>query len=167
MSSSGFGPAGRRVPAVALERMADDPVLLLEGPRSVGKSTLLREIANLRGARILDLDDLATRDAVAADPGTMIVGDQPVCIDEYQKAPVVLDAIKAELNPGATPGRFVLTGSTRHDSLPRAAQALTGRLRATTGLQARTLQGKCPPMAIPACSVPRTRSAQDESARPA
>ena len=119
---------GRRVLAVALERMADDPVLLLEGPRSVGKSTLLREIAGLRGARILDLDDLATRDAVAADPGTMIAGDQPVCIDEYQKAPVVLDAIKAELNRGATPGRFVLTGSTRHDSLPPAAQALTGRL---------------------------------------
>ena len=78
-----------------MERMADDPVLLLEGPRSVGKSTLLHEIAALRGARILDLDDLATRDAVAADPGTMIAGDQPVCIDEYQKAPVVLDAIKA------------------------------------------------------------------------
>ena len=58
----------------------------------------------------------------------MIAGDQPVCIDEYQKAPVVLDAIKAELNRGATPGRFVLTGSTRHDSLPPAAQALTGRL---------------------------------------
>lgn len=109
---------GRRVLAVAMERMADDPVLLLEGPRSVGKSTLLREIADLRGARILDLDDVATRDAVAADPGTMIAGDQPVCIDEYQKAPVVLDAIKAELNRGATPGRFVLTGSTRHDSLP-------------------------------------------------
>lgn len=118
----------RRVLTVALERMADDPVLLLEGPRSVGKSTLLHQIAAQRGARILDLDDLATRDAVAADPATMIAGDQPLCIDEYQKAPQVLDAIKAELNRGATAGRFVLTGSTRHDSLPPAAQALTGRL---------------------------------------
>jgi len=122
------GLVERQVLGVALDRMADDPVLLLEGPRSVGKSTLLRRIAAARRARILDLDDLATRDAVAADPATMIAGDQCVCIDEYQKAPVVLDAIKAELNRGAIPGRFVLTGSTRHDSLPPAAQALTGRL---------------------------------------
>jgi predicted AAA+ superfamily ATPase len=51
-----------------------------------------------------------------------------VLIDEYQKAPEVLEAIKAELNKATTPGRFVLTGSTRHDALPGAAQALTGRL---------------------------------------
>jgi len=63
-----------------------------------------------------------------ADPATQIAGDQLVCIDEYQKAPLVLDAIKAELNRGTTPGRFVLTGSASHESLPGAAQALTGRL---------------------------------------
>jgi hypothetical protein len=51
-----------------------------------------------------------------------------VLIDEYQKAPEVLEAIKAELNTATLPGRFVLTGSTRHDALPGAAQALTGRL---------------------------------------
>lgn len=50
--------------------MVDDPVVLLEGPRSVGKSTLLQAIAAERGARVLDLDDLATCDAVAADPAT-------------------------------------------------------------------------------------------------
>lgn len=122
------GKVTRRVLAVALERMVDDPVVLLEGPRSVGKSTLLREIADRCGGRVLDLDDLATRDAVAVDPATLIAGDHTVCIDEYQKAPVVLDAIKAELNQNSRPGRFVLTGSTRHDVLPRAAQALTGRL---------------------------------------
>ena len=94
---------------LALERMVDDPVVL-------------------RGARMIDLDDVATRDAVAADPATFVAGDRTVCIDEYQKAPVVLDAIKAELNRGSGPGRFVLTGSTRHDALPAAAQALTGRL---------------------------------------
>ena len=51
-----------------------------------------------------------------------------VLIDEYQKAPEVLEAIKAELNKATIPGRFVLTGSTRYDALPGAAQALTGRL---------------------------------------
>lgn len=58
----------------------------------------------------------------------VVAGAEPVCIDEYQKAPLVLDAIKSELNIDGRPGRFVLTGSTRHDMLPTAAQSLTGRL---------------------------------------
>ena len=53
-------------------------------------------------------------------------------MDEYQKAPIVLDAMKSALNRDARPGRFVLAGSTRHDSLPAAAQALTGRLSRLT-----------------------------------
>ncbi len=118
----------RRVLPVALARLGEDPVVLLEGPRAVGKSTLLGQIAAVTDAVVLDLDDPATRDAVAADPATFVAGDQPVCVDEYQKAPEVLDAIKAELNRDGRPGRFVLTGSTRHDALPVAAQALTGRL---------------------------------------
>jgi hypothetical protein len=122
----------RRVLPLALERLADDPVLLLEGPRSVGKSTLLRQIAKRCAATLLDLDDPATRDAVTADPASFVGGSAPVCVDEYQKAPVVLDAIKAELNRASRPGRFVLTGSTRHDALPAAAQALTGRLSRLT-----------------------------------
>jgi predicted AAA+ superfamily ATPase len=69
---------------------------------------------------------------VAADPGPFVAGDQPVFVDEYQKAPIVLDAIKAELNVSGRAGRFALTGSTRHDSLPPAAQALTGRLARLT-----------------------------------
>ena len=126
------GLVERRVLPVATERLRDDPVVLLEGPRSVGKSTLLQELARTMGAAVLDLDVPATRDAVAADPSTFVAGTEPVCIDEYQKAPVVLDAIKAELNQDSRPGRFVLTGSTRHDSLPAAAQALTGRLSRLT-----------------------------------
>lgn len=52
-----------------------------------------------------------------------------VCVDEYQRAPVVLDAIKAELNRFTRPARFNITGSARHESLPAAAQAVTGRLQ--------------------------------------
>lgn len=118
----------RRVLPIALQWMRDDPVLLLEGPRSVGKSTLLREIASATDGILVDLDDPGVRDAVTADPALFVQGDQLVCIDEHQKAPIVLDAIKAELNRRTTPGRFVLAGSARHDTLPAAAQALTGRL---------------------------------------
>lgn len=122
------GIVPRRIEAVALDRFREESVLLLQGPRSVGKSTLLRHLADETGARLLDLDDVATRDAVASDPATFVGGSEPVCIDEYQHVPLILDAIKAELNRDGRPGRFVLTGSARHESLPAAAQALTGRL---------------------------------------
>jgi predicted AAA+ superfamily ATPase len=108
--------------------MAEEPVVLVQGPRSVGKSTLLRALAATVRAEIVDLDDVAVRDAVARDPGMFVAGPSPVCVDEYQHVPLVLDAIKAELNRDGGPGRFVLTGSARHEALPRAAQALTGRL---------------------------------------
>ncbi len=81
---------------------------------------------------MLDLDDLATRNAVRADPDLAVIGSGPVGIDEYQKVPAVLDVIKAEMNKGAAPGRFILAGSTRHDALPPATQALTGRLERIT-----------------------------------
>lgn len=102
--------------------------MLLQGPRSVGKSTLLRHLARDTGAEVIDLDDVAVREAVARDPGTFLAGPTPICVDEYQHVPLVLDAIKAELNRDSRPGRFVLTGSARHEALPRATQALTGRL---------------------------------------
>lgn len=122
----------RRVQELVRERMADEPVIVLEGPRAVGKSTLMRELARDAEADVIDLDDPATRDAVASDPATFMSGPAPVFVDEYQKAPALLDSVKYELNRDATPGRFVLTGSTRHDSLPSAAQALTGRLHKMT-----------------------------------
>ena len=119
----------RRIYDIALERQRESPVVLLEGPRAVGKSTLLRQLADQLGGHLLDLDDLDTRAAVSSDPATMIDSDGRVLIDEYQHAPVVLDAIKAKLNTSSRPGQFVLTGPARHEALPRAAQALTGRLQ--------------------------------------
>lgn len=120
----------RRALGLTKLRMLDEPVILLEGPRSVGKSTLLRTIAAETNATVTDLDDLATRDAVTADPALFVRGDEVVFIDEYQKAPLVLDAIKAELNFDGSPGRFLLAGSTRYETMPLAAQSLTGRLHA-------------------------------------
>lgn len=113
---------------MVLERLGEEPVVALQGPRAVGKTTTLRSLASARGVEVVDLDDLPTRDAVAADPGTFVGGAPPVCIDEYQHVPEILDAIKAELNRDGSPGRFAITGSTRYDALPQAAQALTGRL---------------------------------------
>lgn len=118
----------RKVLPLVGERMQDEPVIILEGPRSVGKSTVLRAIAKEAGVEVLDLDDLATREAVERDPATFISAPSPVLIDEYQKVPVVLDAIMAELNRDTRPGRFLLTGSVKNEVLPAATQTLTGRV---------------------------------------
>src|SRR5665811_653446 len=111
----------------------EEPAIALHGPRSVGKTALLASFAASRGVPVLDLDDLAVRDTVLANPSLTINEHTPVCLDEYQRAPGVLDAIMARLNAeGTLPGTAVLTGSTRHDALPRTAQALTGRLHVMT-----------------------------------
>ena len=73
----------------------------------MGKSTLLQQLARELGADIVDLDDPALRDIAQADPGTLVAGPAPVCVDECQHVPGILDAIKAELNRDLRPGRFV------------------------------------------------------------
>lgn len=117
----------RRLQDVVRERMTTEPVIVLHGARSVGKSTLLAGLAADSGHDVTDLDDPLTREAVAAGPGFVIGAPGTVFIDEYQRVPDILDAIKAELNRDLRPGRFVLTGSTSYTTIPRAAQSLTGR----------------------------------------
>ncbi|HEX4094427.1 MAG TPA: ATP-binding protein [Trebonia sp.] len=122
------GLADRRLVDVAEARFAEEPVLVLNGPRTVGKSTLLDQLAGRLGRPVIDCDDPATRSAVRADPGRFVESAEPVLIDEYQHVPELLDAIKAQLNRNLRPGRYVLAGSTRYAAIPAAAQALTGRV---------------------------------------
>ena len=122
----------RRLAAIIEDRLTQEPAIGLLGARSVGKSTLLRSVADKAGTLVVDLDDLDQRASVAADPMLFARGPRPVCIDEFQHVPEVLDAIKAELNLALEPGRFVITGSTRYEGIPRAAQSLTGRLHLLT-----------------------------------
>ena len=102
-------------------------MVILTGPRTVGKSTLLAALAAEFGRAVIDFDRPDVRAAATADPGFLVSGPAPVLIDEFQHVPEILDAIKAELNQDGRPGRFVLTGSTRYTVLPQAAQSLTGR----------------------------------------
>ena len=122
------GLASRRLGRVVETRLAEEPVVILNGPRTVGKSTLLGELARHLGLTVIDCDDLATRAAVRSDPARFVEADHPVLIDEYQHVPELLDAIKAQLNRDLRPGRYVLAGSTRYTTMPEAAQALTGRV---------------------------------------
>ena len=120
----------RRLLPVVRERIAQTPVVLLEGPRSVGKSTLLAEIAaGTPEARLFDFDDAAVF-ALAKQNLSLITEEAlPVLVDEYQRIPAVLQSIKARLNKGTQFGMFVLAGSASYDSLPAGTQALTGRIQ--------------------------------------
>ncbi len=125
-------PLERRLEPVVRGLLEEEPVVAVHGARTVGKSTMVQALAASAGRSVVDLDDPETRDAVDASPSAFAAAEPPVFIDEYQHAPAILDAIKAELNRDLRPGRFVLTGSTRYSSLPTAAQSLTGRLHVVT-----------------------------------
>ncbi|MFF5226950.1 ATP-binding protein [Dactylosporangium sp. NPDC000521] len=128
MDAALTGLAERRLAAVLVDRLSEEPTVVLNGPRTVGKSTLLAGCARRLGRTVIDCDDPATRAAVRNDPGRFVEGPGPIFIDEFQHVPELLDAIKAELNRDLSSGRFVLAGSTRYSTLPQAGQSLTGRV---------------------------------------
>lgn len=112
-----------------LEALDDTRVVVVLGARQVGKSTLMQRIAvDSLGAAVLTLDDAATRGAAASDP-TGFIADHatPVVIDEVQRVPDLLLAIKARVDRDRQPGQYLLTGSANILTAPRIADALTGR----------------------------------------
>lgn len=124
----------RHVRRDVLEALADSRAVALLGARQVGKSTLVAEIASTEHpARLINLDDDATAGAARADP-TGFIADitGPVAIDEIQRAPELLPAIKRRLDANQTRGQFLLTGSANVLSLPTVADALPGRVEYLT-----------------------------------
>lgn len=119
----------RLIEAKVRDALADTPVVLLVGPRQAGKSTLVSMIAGKTSRRVLTLDDAPVLAAARADPAGFVAGlDGDVALDEVQRAPELLLAIKASVDRVRRPGRFLLTGSANVLTLPRVADALTGRV---------------------------------------
>ena len=109
--------------------LSDTPVVLLNGARQTGKTTLVRSFAEKTGARYFTLDDYATLALAAGDPAGFIRNlSGPVVIDEIQKAPELFPAIKLAVDKDRTPGRFMLTGSANVMTLPRLSESLAGRM---------------------------------------
>ncbi|MBO0803313.1 MAG: ATP-binding protein [Nocardiopsaceae bacterium] len=122
------GLAERRLTDVIERRLTEEPVIVVNGPRTVGKSTLLSELGQRTGRPVIDCDDPGTQAVVRNDPARFIESGSLVLIDEYQHVPELLNAIKAQLNKDLRPGQYLLAGSTRYATLPQASQALTGRV---------------------------------------
>jgi predicted AAA+ superfamily ATPase len=118
----------RRVTAA----LADTPVVLVNGPRQSGKTTLVRQVAAATGRRYLTLDDQGTLEAARADPQGFVRHLDTVVIDEVQRVPALLLALKWTVDQDRRPGRFLITGSADVMSLPGVADSLAGRIEVLT-----------------------------------
>ncbi len=111
----------------AKEALSDTPVVLIVGPRRAGKTTLVRKMAEA-GRTYITLDDQTVLDAARSDPTGFIRGLDHAVVDEIQRAPDMLLAIKKTVDEDYRPGRFLLTGSANVLTLPRVADSLAGRM---------------------------------------
>ncbi|MDQ7727770.1 ATP-binding protein [Halomonas sp. SpR8] len=109
------------------EALADTPVVLIVGPRRAGKTTLVRKMGEA-GRTYITLDDQTTLEAARSDPVGFIRGLGRATIDEIQRVPELLLAIKKAVDDDYGPGRFLLTGSANVLTLPRVADSLAGRM---------------------------------------
>jgi uncharacterized protein len=109
------------------EALSDTPVVLINGPRQSGKTTLVRHLASDQRP-YFTLDDVTTAEAARSDPQGFIGRLNGAVIDEVQRAPELLMAIKLAIDSDRRAGRFVLTGSADVLALPRVADSLAGRM---------------------------------------
>ena len=115
------------------DALADTPVVLLNGPRQAGKTTLAQSlIAAGYPATYLTLDDSSVLAAAADAPGFVAGLTGPVILDEIQHAPQLFPAIKASVDRDRRPGRFLLTGSANVLLLPKISESLAGRMEVLT-----------------------------------
>lgn len=137
--------------------LRDTRAVLISGPRQSGKTTLAEKLAG-NGVPFLTLDDQTTLDTARADPVGFVRGLDRAIIDEVQRAPELLLAIKRSVDTDKRSGRFLLTGSANLMALPKVADSLAGRMEILTLLPLaqselrerpvdfldRVLQGKAP-----------------------
>lgn len=124
----------RHVRPALQDALADTPAVMLVGARQTGKTTLVQALAaGPWRASYVTLDDLTVLEAATADPAGFVAGlGGPAVIDEIQKAPALLPAIKVAIDRDRRPGRFLLTGSADVLALPRVSESLAGRMEVVT-----------------------------------
>jgi predicted AAA+ superfamily ATPase len=116
----------RLVSSALRERLRVMPVVVVTGARQTGKSTLAEHL--LPGQRrYLSLDDLDVQDAAGRDPEALVGGSEPVTLDEVQRAPELLSAVKRAVDRKRTPGRFLVTGSANLLLMRQVSESLAGR----------------------------------------
>ena len=124
-ASSAWIPRGAQAPLA--QALQDSPVVCLVGPRQCGKSSLAQRHNSARP--YFTFDDSTLLSAAVADPAGFVAGLPPVVtLDEIQRVPGVLPAIKMSVDRDRRSGRFLLTGSADLLLLPAVSESLAGRM---------------------------------------
>lgn len=133
----------RHLTAKVSASLQDTPAVLVNGPRQCGKTTLVQQFARGTansisddqglqdpsiGMTYLTLDDPAVLEAARFDPVGLLRQLDRAIIDEVQRAPQLLLALKLSIDQDRRPGRFLLTGSANLLALPSIADSLAGRM---------------------------------------
>lgn len=124
------------------EALHDTPAILVNGPRQSGKTTLVQQLAG--AMRYFTLDNPSTLAAAEEDPVGFVEALDRAIIDEIQRAPKLMLALKMAIDQDRRPGRFLLTGSANVLALPQIADSLAGRMETHTllPLSQAELQGR-------------------------
>ena len=102
--------------------------ILITGPRQVGKTTVLRQLMD-DNREYVTLDDMDERSLAKRDPAMFLqIHSTPIMIDEVQYAPELFSYIKMEIDKGAEPGTYWLTGSQAFKLMELARESLAGRV---------------------------------------
>lgn len=118
----------RRAQRSLSDALADTRVVVINGARQTGKSTLARIVAAAStGSELRFLDEAPVRAAAQADPSLFVRHNGLLVIDEVQRVPELFLAIKHEVDIDPRPGRFLLTGSARLPGLRDVPDLLPGR----------------------------------------
>ncbi|MCZ7663867.1 MAG: ATP-binding protein [Thermoleophilia bacterium] len=113
---------------IVVKRLGAFRVVVVTGARQVGKSTLARLVVEQLGGTYLTLDDpLTLSEAVRDADGLVASAGGLTVIDEVQRAPDVLRAVKLSVDRDPTPGRFLLTGSANLLGMRTVTESLAGR----------------------------------------
>jgi len=107
--------------------LKDTPVVMVTGPRQCGKTTLVRDLV-ASNREFITLDDDTVLASARSDPTGLVRGLNRTTIDEVQRAPDLLRAIKRSVDDDRRAGRFLLTGSANILTLPQVSESLAGRM---------------------------------------
>jgi hypothetical protein len=118
-------PLPRIVDIALRQRLHAMPAVVVTGARQTGKSTLVEGVT--AGRRYFSLDDLDVADIARRDPDQLVGGDVPVTIDEIQREPELLLAVKRAIDRRRVPGQFLLTGSANLLLMNKVSESLAGR----------------------------------------
>ena len=119
-------PLPRLVLPSLAQRLRVMPAVVVTGARQTGKSTLAHDLTPGE-RRYLSLDDLDIQDLARRDPDALLEGDRPITLDEVQREPGLLNAVKRSVDRRREPGRFLLTGSANLLLMRQVSESLAGR----------------------------------------